>query len=72
MKIHVPVDAKALKAGTHHGATFHQLKAFLAAVAGEGPVMVTADDGLRAVAIGAAAEISARERRVVEMSELGF
>jgi len=25
-----------------------------------------------AVAIGAAAEISARERRVVEMSELGF
>jgi hypothetical protein len=29
-------------------------------------------DGLMAVAIGAAAEMSAREHRVVEMSELGF
>jgi myo-inositol 2-dehydrogenase / D-chiro-inositol 1-dehydrogenase len=35
-------------------------------------VLVTADDGLRAVAIGVAAEISAREKRVVEMTELGF
>jgi hypothetical protein len=35
-------------------------------------VEVTARDGLMAVAIGAAAEISARENRVVTMSELGF
>jgi predicted dehydrogenase len=69
---HVPVDAAALKAGSHHGATYYQLQAFLKAVAGEGPVIVTAEDGLRAVAIGVAAEISAREKRVVEMSELGF
>jgi predicted dehydrogenase len=68
----IPVEAKALKAGTHHGATYHQLTAFLAAVRGEAPVLVTADDGLRAVAIGLAAEISAREKRVVELSELGF
>ena len=68
----IPVEAKALKAGTHHGATYHQLAAFLAAVRGEGPVQVTAEDGLRAVAMGLAAEISAREKRVVEMSELGF
>ncbi|MBS0408635.1 MAG: Gfo/Idh/MocA family oxidoreductase [Proteobacteria bacterium] len=68
----IPVEAKALKAGTHHGATFYQLQAFLAAVRGEGPVQVTADDGLRAVAMGLAAEISAREHRVVAMSELGF
>jgi predicted dehydrogenase len=68
----VPVEKKALAAGTHHGATFYQLQAFLAAVRGEGPVAVTADDGLRAVAMGLAAEISARERRVVEMAELGF
>lgn len=68
----IPVEAKALKAGSHHGATFHQLQAFLAAVRGEGPVLVTAEDGLRAVAMGVAAETSAREKRVVAMSELGF
>ena len=68
----VPVDKAALKAGSHHGATYYQLEAFLKAVTGAGPVAVTADDGLRAVAIGLAAEISAREKRVVEMSELGF
>jgi myo-inositol 2-dehydrogenase/D-chiro-inositol 1-dehydrogenase len=69
---HVEVDPAAFAAGHHHGATFYQLAAFLAAARGEGPVAVTADDGLRAVAIGLAAEISAREHRVVEMVELGF
>jgi predicted dehydrogenase len=68
---HVGVDAAALEAGTHHGATYYQLEAFLRAVQGEGPVMVTADDGLIAVAVGMAAEISARERRVVTLAELG-
>ena len=38
----------------------------------EGAVEVTATDGLMAVAIGAAAEISAREKRVVTMDELDF
>jgi predicted dehydrogenase len=71
-KRHVPVDAAALKAGTHHGSVYYQLLAFLDAIAGRGPVVVTAADGLRAVAMGAAAEISARERRVVSMAELGF
>jgi myo-inositol 2-dehydrogenase/D-chiro-inositol 1-dehydrogenase len=70
--LHVPVDEAALKAGSHHGATYYQLEAFLKAVAGQGPVVVTAQDGLAAVAIGTAAEISAREKRVVEMRELGF
>lgn len=68
----VGVDATALKVGTHHGSTFYEHQRFNAAVRGEGPVEVTANDGLMAVAIGAAAEISAREKRVVEMSELGF
>jgi myo-inositol 2-dehydrogenase/D-chiro-inositol 1-dehydrogenase len=68
----VQVDATALNAGTHHGSTFYQHQRFNAAVRGEGLVEVTARDGLLAVAIGAAAEISAREKRVVEMSELGF
>jgi myo-inositol 2-dehydrogenase / D-chiro-inositol 1-dehydrogenase len=71
-KTHVSVDQAALEAGSHHGSEYYQHLAFLAAARGEGPVLVTADDGLRAVAIGVAAEISAREKRVVEMSELGF
>ena len=50
--------------------TFHQHQAFAAAVRGEGPVAVTAQDGLLAVAIGAAAELSAREKRVVEIAEV--
>lgn len=68
----VDVDATALKVGTHHGSTFYEHQRFNAAVRGAGPVEVTAKDGLMAVAIGTAAEISAREKRVVEMSELGF
>lgn len=69
---HVAVDAAALNAGSHHGSTFYQHLKFNAAVRGEGPVEVTAYDGLMAVAIGIAAEISAREKRVVEMIELGL
>ncbi len=69
---HVAVDEAALAAGQHYGATFYQHAAFARAVRGEGPVLVTADDGLRAVAMGLAAETSAREHRVVEMAELGL
>ena len=54
----------------HAAAGGHQH--FAAAVRSEGPVIVTADDGLRAVAIGIAAETSAREHRMVEMAELGL
>jgi predicted dehydrogenase len=71
-RTHVPVPDEALQAGSHHGATYFQLAAFLAAARGEAPVLVTADDGLRAVAMGVAAEISVRERRAVLMSELGL
>ena len=70
--MHVAVDEAAMQAGNHHGSTFYEHQKFAAAVRGEGQVEVSADDGLRAVAIGTAAEISARERRVVEMAELGF
>ena len=69
-RTHVPVEAAALAAGTHHGSTFFQLQAFIDAVRGHGPVRVTADDGLRAVIIGAAAELSAREKRVVRIDEI--
>ncbi len=69
---HIPVDKAVLAAGHHHGATFYEHVKFAAAVRGEGKVEVSAHDGLMAVAIGTAAEISAREKRVVAMSELGF
>jgi predicted dehydrogenase len=68
----VGVDPVALAAGSHHGSTFYEHGRFIAAVRGQGRVDVTARDGLMAVAIGIAAEISAREHRVVEMAELGF
>jgi len=71
-RVHVETPAEALAAGHHHGSTYYQHLAFTRAVRGEGPVTVTADDGLRAVAMGLAAEISAREHRVVAMSELGL
>lgn len=67
---HVPVDATALKAGQHHGSTYYQHQYFNAVVRGEGEVLVTAEDGLRAVEIGAAAELSAREKRVVTLEEV--
>lgn len=66
----VETDEVAMKAGAHHGSTFYEHQKFNAVVRGEGLVEVTAVDGLRAVAIGIAAEMSAREKRVVEMTEL--
>jgi predicted dehydrogenase len=67
---HIPVDETALAVGQHHGSTYYQQQGFNAAVRGEGPVIVTAEDGLRAVEIGAAAELSAREKRVVTLEEV--
>ena len=69
---HVHTDETALKAGSHHGSTFYEHQRFNAAVRGDGPVEVSARDGMIAVAIGTAAELSAREKRVVEMADLGF
>ena len=68
---HVAVDETALRAGTHHGASFYQHRAFLDAVLNGGPVAVTADDGFWAVLMGLAAEMSAKEKRAVTIRELG-
>lgn len=67
---HVAVDARALAAGNHHGASYGQLLAFLDAVNGHGSVQVTARDGLLAVAMGVAAERSAAEHRAVAIDEV--
>ncbi|MCP3983542.1 MAG: Gfo/Idh/MocA family oxidoreductase [bacterium] len=66
----VSVEAKVLESGTHHGATYYQHLAFLESVRNGTPPEVSADDGLRAVAMGVAAERSAAENRPVEMSEV--
>jgi myo-inositol 2-dehydrogenase / D-chiro-inositol 1-dehydrogenase len=52
------------------GSTYYQHQHFNSVARGEGEVLVTAEDGLRAVEIGAAAELSAREKRVVTLEEV--
>jgi predicted dehydrogenase len=59
-----------LGAGHHHGATFYQLQAFLAAIENRTPPAVSAADGLAAVAMGIAAERSAAEHRVVTIADV--
>jgi predicted dehydrogenase len=66
-RFEVPVDAKLLAAGFHHGSTYYQHERFHAAVTRGAPVEVTAADGLRAVEIGAAAEQSVKEGRPVTL-----
>jgi myo-inositol 2-dehydrogenase/D-chiro-inositol 1-dehydrogenase len=66
----VEVDATALKAGSHHGSTFYQHQEFAKAIRTGHPPLVSAHDGLMAVAMGAAAELSAQEKRAVSMSEM--
>lgn len=66
------VPEAILKAGYHSGATYFQNRSFLDAVKGQAQVIVSADDGHRAVAMGIAAQMAASERRRVDMEELGL
>jgi predicted dehydrogenase len=63
----IPVDPVALAAGVHHGATYFEHQAFIGAIRGDTPVAVTAEDGLRAVEIGAAAEQSVASGQPVQI-----
>jgi len=69
---HVTVDEQILKAGNHHGASYYQHLNFQAAIMNGTPPAVSADDGLRAVAMGLAAHRSIDEGRPVLMSEFGL
>ena len=70
-QIDVPVDEAILNAGSHHGSTFFQHQRFSELVrSGQGTPEVTLEDGLWSVRVGEAAELSAREHRVVELSEI--
>ena len=68
----VYVEKEILDAGYHSGATYFQNQAFVRAVRGEADVIVTADDGHRAVAMGVAAQLAADQGRTVAMQEVGL
>ncbi|HKJ24839.1 MAG TPA: Gfo/Idh/MocA family oxidoreductase, partial [Myxococcota bacterium] len=66
----IEVRSDVLAAGAHHGSTFVEHREFRKALLSGGAPAVSARDGLWAVAMGAAAERSAAERRPVEIAEL--
>jgi predicted dehydrogenase len=70
--IPVPIPEAALKAGSHHGASYFQHLDFQAALREGKPAKVSAWDGLIAVAMGLAAQRSIEEGRPVMMSEFGL
>jgi predicted dehydrogenase len=70
--VNFPLDRNLAHAGAHHGSTFFEHLAFRDAIRSGGRPIVSVEDGALAVAVGAAAEQSVRERRPVELSELGF
>ena len=61
----IPVDPTLLEAGDHNGSTFYQHQRFNAVVRGEGEVEVTLADGAKAIAMGLAAQESARTGQAV-------
>ena len=63
----IPVDPTLLAAGDHNGSTFYQHQRFNAVVRGGGQVEVTAIDGMKAVAMGLAAQESARTGKAVTL-----
>ena len=65
----IPVEQALLAAGDHNGSTFFQHRKFVNAVRGSGPVEVSLTDGWWAAATGMAAQVSAREGRIVTMDE---
>ena len=68
----IPVDPAILQAGDHNGSTYYQHMGFLKAITQQGSVEVSADDGLKAVVIGLAAQHSARTGMAVTLSEDGL
>ena len=63
----IPVDPTLLEAGDHNGSTYYQHQRFNAVVRGEGEVEVTLADGAKAIAIGLAAQESARTGQAVTL-----
>ena len=68
----IEVDKKILDVGHHHGSTFYEHKAFINTIQNNLLPEISLNDGLMAVAIGEAAELSIKENRVVMMSEFNL
>ena len=68
----IEVDKKILEVGHHHGSTYYEHLAFINAIKNQTKAEVSLDDGLKAVAIGEAAELSIKENRLVKMSEFNL
>ncbi|MCT8160826.1 Gfo/Idh/MocA family protein [Pseudoruegeria sp. SHC-113] len=66
----IPVDPTILEAGDHNGSTFYQHQKFHAVVRGEAAPEVTLQDGAMAVAMGLAAQESARTGQAIYLSSL--
>ena len=66
----IEVDKEILEAGHHHGSTYFQHLAFQKAINNKLDPEVSLDDGLMSVAIGQAAELSIKEKRVVLLKEI--
>ena len=56
--------------GFHHGSSYIQHLEFLKAITSTGPTMVSLIDGMKAVAIGIAAQLSIAQGRPIEMGEV--
>tara|TARA_B100000676_G_scaffold309708_2_gene374057 strand:+ start:690 stop:1781 length:1092 start_codon:yes stop_codon:yes gene_type:complete len=68
----ITVDKKIFDAGHHHGSTYYEHLGFINSINNKLPAEVSIKDGLYSVAMGQAAEISAKEGRVVKMSEFNL
>ncbi len=66
--VEIPVDPQLLAAGDHNGSTFYQHQRFAAVVRSGGQVEVTVADGAYAVAMGLAAQESARTGQAVRLT----
>ncbi|MEZ5382791.1 MAG: Gfo/Idh/MocA family oxidoreductase [Microthrixaceae bacterium] len=70
-EIAAPMWPEVTYEGFHHGSSFMEHLGFIQAIRTGSPPAVTFDDGLWAVAMGAAAHRSIDEGRVVTLAELG-
>mgnify|MGYP003326240641 CR=1 FL=1 len=68
----ITVDKKIFDAGHHHGSTYYEHLGFINSINNKLPAEVSIKDGLYSVAMGQAAEISAKEGRVVKMNEFNL
>ncbi len=65
----IEVDPELLSAGDHNGSTYYQHKKFYKVVTEGKEIEVDLHDGLSAVKMGLAAQLSSTEGRTVKMSE---